>query len=373
MKKTFIRIGNFLSKIVPVKKNLVLLESNPTFSDNTLGIYNELLKLKDNKLQIIWMTFDSIKSNDSSVNQFYYDSSNLFSKVKSRITLIWLHLRAEYYFFSHRNNMIFTPKKSQFVVNLTHGTPIKNSIGRHHSQDNVTHIISSSNLGKKLEIETFECEESKIHVTGFPRNDVFYSGKSKKRQILWLPTYRTHKNEMLDGENDFFPLSPTDSNLKNIDDLLVETDFELIIKPHPAQKLSFKFDKLSNIKMISDLDLQDNKTNLYNMLSETSILITDYSSVYADFILMDSPVIFTFDDLNQYEKEWGFLVNDIKSYTPGHQITDIDQLYRALEEIIVFGEDRYKQKRNELKFVFNQYDDANNALRVLKLVKLVTD
>lgn len=45
-----------------------------------------------------------------------------------------------------------------------------------------------------------------------------------------------------------------------------------------------------------------NQMDLYEILPHTDLLITDYSSVYFDYLLLDKPIVFTPTDLGEYSK-----------------------------------------------------------------------
>ena len=53
------------------------------------------------------------------------------------------------------------------------------------------------------------------------------------------------------------------------------------------------------------------------MLGSSDALITDYSSVYFDYLLLDKPIGFTVDDMELYIKDRGFIFNNPEEYMPG--------------------------------------------------------
>ena len=83
----------------------------------------------------------------------------------------------------------------------------------------------------------------------------------------------------------------------------------------------------------------------YPLLSKASILITDYSSIYADFLLLDRPIIFAnFDHKSYIDNERG-LYWDYDKVTPGVKASDWNAVIQNLETIIVKKQDYYKEER----------------------------
>lgn len=57
--------------------------------------------------------------------------------------------------------------------------------------------------------------------------------------------------------------------------------------------------------------------DFYNILNAVDILITDYSSIYFDFLLLDRPIIFTPIDYEEYKHNRGFLLEPFDFWAPG--------------------------------------------------------
>src|SRR5699024_2389007 len=105
------------------------------------------------------------------------------------------------------------------------------------------------------------------------------------------------------------------NDVSELNNILFEEKILLIIKPHPEQNLKY-FDDIftEHIKVINNDDLLYNNVDLYALLSESDALLTDYSSVYIDYLLLNKPIGFTIDDINNYEKNLGFSVKDPLKY-----------------------------------------------------------
>ena len=86
------------------------------------------------------------------------------------------------------------------------------------------------------------------------------------------------------------------------------------------------------------------------ILKYSDLVITDYSSCYTDFLLLDRPVMFFCYDLDEYLDRWE-LNFDYDYVTPGPKVWNSDQLIAELEKILQ-GNDEYEEERQRVKRVF---------------------
>ena len=99
--------------------------------------------------------------------------------------------------------------------------------------------------------------------------------------------------------------------------------------------------------------------DVYPILTETHILITDYSSVYFDFLITKKPIIFYPFDLEYYSDplQGRGLIFDYNEFTPGSKAYTINQLLDEIDYVIN-NKEKYINKYNK------QYD---------KITKIVFD
>ena len=143
-----------------------------------------------------------------------------------------------------------------------------------------------------------------------------------------------------------------------------------MFKLHPAQDVSLlKTSNLSNIIILTDSYLVEKDVELCELFKITNAMITDYSGVYYDYLLTDNMIGFTVDDFDTYQKEKGFVFDNPKDYMAGEKINDIKDLYKFIDDVIN-NNDIYKEKRNEMKNLFNKYADDKSSERLAKYLKL---
>ena len=221
-------------------------------------------------------------------------------------------------------------------------------------------LIASSQYTADLMSTTFNEPNEKILVKGLPRNDVLkreiegseidsHSDLQEmvetvkitgiKKIFLYAPTFRPG------GDN------PVDSlEFSALQQILHQNRYHLIISLHPkfGRKDYYKTVSFSNITYI------DSGYDIYPQLNLIDVLITDYSSLYVDFLLLDRPIIFYTYDIDDYRLSMG-LHDDFKELTPGPHPLNSAGLIQA-----IISEDTYTKDRSRvLKILFEE--TASNA------------
>lgn len=241
------------------------------------------------------------------------------------------------------------------------------------------YIASSSEV--RIKIGTaFKVKSEKISVTGYPRNDIlfedeldYYPNDSNylnritseygcKYIFIYLPTHRS------EGRKDVNLLEPYGFDTKSMQKLLEDLDAILIIKAHFYNSKFCHHNNLVNRIIIpSDNDIPD----IYPILKRSDVLITDYSSVYFDFLLLNRPIIFTPFDLREYIEEDRELYYDYNSITPGPKANNWKEVMQFME-MSIKNPNRHQTERMKINECFNKYMDNTNSERVYQqIIKLL--
>jgi CDP-ribitol ribitolphosphotransferase len=118
----------------------------------------------------------------------------------------------------------------------------------------------------------------------------------------------------------------------------------------------------TNIKSIGpNVDIND-------LLIISNVLITDYSSVFYDFLLTLRPIIFFAEDLEKYMEVRDFYF-DYKTFVPGPYVQTGDQLLEKLQTIDQWDIE-YQEKRRQTRDRFNKYIDGKATVRIIELLNL---
>ncbi|CDG65347.1 MAG: hypothetical protein PWQ15_982 [Methanobacterium sp.] len=126
-------------------------------------------------------------------------------------------------------------------------------------------------------------------------------------------------------------------------------------------KEKIKNHKYDRIYLLQDEDINQ---DVYKILPFTDYLITDYSSVYFDYMLLNKPIIFAPFDIDDYiknDREFYYNYNDV---TPGPKAYNWKEVLKYINKI-VREPNRYKDQRKIINQKFNKYNDNKNCQRVV--------
>ena len=303
--RLFFKPLTIINKFTAKDSRLIFFYSNLGFRDNVKAMYDYLIEEKFNmgyKFVVSINDYEDYKDNAPENVTFVNNKEG-----------IKYFMKAKYAFYCFGKYPI-KPSKKQTVVNLWHGMPLK-KIGNMESglekidYNFFTDIVSTSELFNPILMKSFNCNEKQVIITGQPRNDEMFKEnpimdgavrRGADKVILWLPTYR---NE----EKDFPTPVLTERQALELNEMLKLRNAKLIVKIHPLQKLSGEMKKYSYIEFVTQEQLNKSEMTVYSLLRAADALITDYSSVYFDFMMLDRPIGFTVDDIEEYKKNRGFV------------------------------------------------------------------
>lgn len=205
--------------------------------------------------------------------------------------------------------------------------------------------------------EVFNVPNNKIKIMLLPRVDLLrnkkyienkkkeitkaYSLSNKKKNIVYVPTFRKNKNMLY----------------KNINDLIKNIDFNkynFIIKLHPNSK-SFVTDNKNVIIA--------NKFKGLELLTVADYVISDYSAIIYEACILKKPIIYYAFDLDKYEIDRGFFIDYMKEI-PGTIIKDANKINKALEK-------KYDYKKQQ-EFV-NRYCPLNSDDYTSDIINLIRE
>lgn len=377
MKDYLKKIFGAMLNIVPLK-NYIIFESNPDLSDNAYAYYNYLLKLGYNKkYKFFWLlnNCNNAYPDIENVKYIYRHSKNIFEKLYKH------YIISVSKYIIDCNVFVKPTRKSQIRVHLGHGMPIKvmdeycNKVGR------TDILLSTSDYFKDIYKDLFKVEKEKILSTGFPRNDVFnqdnYDLKNRlfgsKKVIIWMPTYRQHINTKNAAIKNILPLGVpvlhSSEDIRKIENTLEINNCILLLRLHPAQNISyFRVNDADNI-IIADNDfLNKIDTNLYKMLTCTDALITDYSSIYYDYLLYDKPIALMTEDIDEFFKVFKCAYDNFEENIVGEYIYTVEQFCKFIENVSA-GNDIKLKERTQKKLLYHNYISGSSCERLFNYMK----
>ena len=317
------------------KKELFLFVSYPDFCDNSLTIF-EYLRANRSSYNLKWL----VDSKKDTAEYPFLKKEDIVKK--NSIKGLWLFSCAKIVFHTHGVYGSLKPKKFPININLWHGMPLKcigSLDGKKLSELPHTHYtIATSKYYAEVLSESFNIDQSKVWLTGLPRNDRLYS-KSKKhvikeriaerlslqrghRIIFWLPTYRVSSegDVRIDSDSSSFLGEWTEPELYDINSKLANKNTYFIVKLHPMDSLQLSdIDwPYSHIKLINQDSWQKLNIGLYEALSASDGLMSDLSSVIIDYFVTNLPIGTTRKSLIGYNRSY---------------LSKVDELLQSLSDV----------------------------------------
>ena len=225
-------------------------------------------------------------------------------------------------------------------------------------------VISTSPFYTK---EVFEKSFNADHFEslGYPRNDALLqlptadtmlncdtdtfrlAGASRRDRkiVLWTPTFRDQVGS---------PVANID--FERLHDFLDRENLHLIFKGH----------RLTNINVpwtMPYISFHQSDRDVYPFMRMVDMLITDYSSIYMDYLLLDRPVLFYCPDYDQYVPHNRTFQFPYDEMTPGPKCRTQDELHAALKQA-ASGDDGYGDQRRALRDKAFEHVDGNSAQRI---------
>ena len=394
-------IISLIANFFPKDKNLIVIGTSlgRNFSDNSKYLYLYFHQSIQNKNKMIWIT------KNKKVNR-YLKSINLPCEYLYSLKGLFYTIRASKVFISHSvkdiNGALINGAE---IIQLWHGQPLK-KIGfngdwfsegirgglklRFYGLFSFSYymkcdkVITFSNMEKEIFKEAFKYSfrdkniDKNILKLGQPRNDSLNNGfifqetffpeikqlnkiKDNYTKIIsWLPTHRLQlKKTIVDI------IIESNLDLERLNGFFKKNNSLFVIKAHFLELELLKH-RLRGYDNILIYELPDP----YPLLHFTDILITDYSSVYFDFLITNKPIIFAPFDFYEYKKTVKFYY-EYTDITPGKKcITWVEieeEILTILSGIDSFKGDREKLL-NERGFIVD-----NNSKNIVKYFGLAED
>lgn len=373
-----------------INENLIVMESEGDFSDNAYALYEYL---KDNgylkKYKVVWLV-----NNVKAFSKEGYENTVFIRKYPRFLRIRWSRYlgTCKYYIYTHNNVLRdYKSREGRQLINLWHGCAFKSGKGytidgsNEHTYPDM--IFTTGTLFRPVFKTVFGCQDEVIKELGYSRNDYLFrdytAGQTEflndklagfNKRLLWMPTFRRSVSKDLDetyfDSTTGLPLIDDRDKLVKFNDYLKEQNAVCVFKLHHLQSEQNVFEEsYSNIFVLRDEDIKKSGLQLYQILPMFDSLITDYSSVATDYMLLDRPIIFTVDDYDSYKSSRGFLIEDPIQYFAGHCVKAETEFYEAVGDV-TSGRDPYKDKRHELMDEFHEHQDGGTSKRIVELLKL---
>lgn len=250
------------------------------------------------------------------------------------------------------------------IIFIQHGI-VQNKIDIEHNNFD---LITSASKDECDFLKSLAKNKNSVKLLGLARYDHLKDRSNQKRQILFMPTFRKNNNFLSDQQFTKTQYYITIQNLLNnerLDAILRRNNLNLVFYPHyETQKRLYLFKTNSKNIIIASKEHYD----VQSLLSESCLLITDYSSVHMDFAFMKKPIIYyQFDEKEFFSKHYKVGYYDYEKMGFGIKATTEKQVIELISSYAknLFHNSARYLKRSERFFAFS---DRKNCERTYKTI-----
>lgn len=383
LKKLFIAIQPWIWRYEhnKPKEKLVYFESfhGKQYSDNPRAIY-EGLKQHHPHIQAVW----GVKKGYEAI----FEKEGI--PYVHRFTKEWYHAvgRASVWVINTRTKTWIQKRSDTLYIETWHGTPLKRlgldiedvhiagetTESYHNSVKEETALwdkmISPSPYASRIFESAFHLQSSQLLKTGYPRNDQLVTTTKEQqvaikekldlpkdsRVILYAPTWRDNLVKQSNVYGFQFPFS-INRFMEQCDD-----DVILLVRMHYLVKEAFDFTAYNGkVRDVSDYE------EMGQLLQIADVLVTDYSSSFFDYALLDRPMVFYMFDRHDYQDALRGTYFDVDDVLPGPIVETEDALFNALSTTSSWFDD-YKEKRESFHKTFNTYEKGTATEQVIDVI-----
>ena len=371
----------WIQRLIPRNENIWVFGAwyGKKYNENTKALFEYILS-DDTEIRPIWITKNKIV-----LNQLLGDEKPVYY-YKSLKGIYYSLIAGKIIYSSGKVDVNQFVINGAILINTWHGSPMKKiglddkfaSISRFKTflfkyffpfvwEFNCDYVVSSAKFFDENLSSAFDISNEKILLSGYPRCDVLFKPSlhdftrkinakfGNPLKILYLPTFRS-LNEA------FRPFDSFGFDEDIWSKFLERKNAVLISKGHFVDKVVSTKSTHDRIIHVSDTDVSE----LYELLKDIDILVTDYSGVYFDFLLTGKPVILAPFDFDSYLAHSRELYRGYEETSSGVIVYDWQELYQLLDDGVdtIKRIEIYNNKRNS----FNDFVDADNSKRLMNLI-----
>lgn len=381
-------------------ENLIIFRSGPhaasyvkgmDFADNARALFEYALAAGINHTyELVWFVKDPMEferySTVENVKFLSFDWS-VSEDLQERDAYYHALCVAKYIFFTDAYGFARNCREDQVRVQLWHGCGFKTRVNFVRCEQRYEYTTVISDLYADIHADIYGLRPDQVLVTGYAKEDwLFHPDEADKKRlcipqahqyILWLPTFRSTEQKLAQlneydlGSETGLPIVGTEDKLERLNELLQIKDIFLIVKLHPFQnRKTVNCGEYSNIRLVENEELVAHDIPVNRLLGMADALISDYSSAAVDYMLMDRPIAFMLEDVEEYEQSRGFVFDNIREWLPGKEIFCFEEICAFVEEVAA-GQDKAAEKRRMLRQKMHRFCDDHSCRRILEALEII--
>lgn len=351
--------------------------------DNPYAIFLELMSRERYRAFTHVWVLDDFEKNQPALQE-YRENPNVRFVLFGSDEYFYELASAKYLINNTTYPQYFAKKEQQIYINTWHGTPLKSMgyevKGGNSSSANTVrnflhadYLLSANERMTRMYLKSYKMEgllPGKIIEEGQPRNDLLFHERKdavykkleqygitadrNKKVILYAPTWR----EAQEGGLKVNPEELLEVK-KKLEEIIGKNQYQILIKPH-----QYVYQQLKDRKEYRNL-LVPSSVDPNELMILADMLISDYSSIFLDYLVLNRPVLFYVPDLEHYKEMRG--LNIRLDELPGpcsDRISDIAENIRDIETV----QEQFKEKYQRMRQRICGKDDGKVCARIVDTI-----
>jgi len=360
-----------LLKIFSIKPTYIAFVSKSFVGNNLKAL---LVESSANKSNTILLT-------DNESQRYEFSKISVKTKKLHSFSGFWALARAQKIVqdqgdFTQPLNLLLSKQEK---IQMWHGVPLK----RLNRLFGITYdwMISTSDYVNESSLKGVINSKSYSDL-GYPRNDLLLKDhnerdlvlcdrelygraknafvNNKQKVIVYMPTHRESATSIGKAPA---PLMPLD--FESLNTFCSENNFLMVVKLHPFV-MQFQTD-FSPPEGFSNVYFHSAQGDIYPLLKYTDVLVTDYSSIYFDFLLIDRPIVFYDYDYEEYSSNMGGFFYDYEENAPGIKVKTQEEMQCAILQSLNCA-DSFAEQRKLVSNRFHTHQDELSSNRIIESV-----
>ncbi len=178
-----------------------------------------------------------------------------------------------------------------------------------------------------------------------------------KRLVLYAPTWRRY------APTQWFPFDDFDRD--RLIGFLVEANASILLRGHEME--SANVHALCDGRNLIDFGAHTCR-EVNDVLPQIDVVVSDYSSIYIDYLLLDRPCIFLPYDFEEYCAKRSLLVDDYDFWTPGDKPATMAEFIHSLKTALDHPAQESEQ-RQRINRLYNYHQSDNSCERIAEWIE----
>jgi CDP-glycerol glycerophosphotransferase (TagB/SpsB family) len=388
-----LEVTRLLVALIPRRRNVWVFGSYVnSFTDNSKYLYTYVTE-KHPEIRAAWIT-----SNPDVILQIRAAGGRAY--LRWSVAGIYHAVTAKYWFVSaYVSDINVHLSRGASLINLWHGIPLKKiefdiengPLARCFQKPTfVERFVTAAHLFRRPQwvlstsdyvtsvsfASAFRIPSERCLSFGYPRLDPFYWDASTRTAWLnkWGSRSLSQLIDKLQGFDDVVVYMPTwrDSNpeflsTSGIDFERLNADLKpknalLILKLHVATPSHV----LEPLAGLSNIHIMDSRDDIYPLLPLSQALVTDYSSIYLDYLLLNRPICFFVFDIEKYLSESRGFYHDFRKFSPGVKALNGNEV---ADFIVGPREDSFGGERGALADTLHEVHEGSACRKIVEYFK----